>query len=381
MTLVKKILILSSLAVVVGFLAYMTQPVKAADDMQTLINKITELKAQIVVLEQKLLMLQQTQNGTVTISHFAGPTSLQAGQMGTWKVQASSSTNSSLSYAIAWGDEAFAQPNGSDLESRAPFAQNTTFSHTYLRSGTFTITVYVKDSMGNNAQKSTTVTVTNAFAPYPPVIKFINPSFGTVGTTVTLTGTGFLPTGNTIHFGVGGIKNVASYNNGTTLTFRVPSYVSPCDLVVGEYMCGAPVMEITPGSYTVFVSNRQGESNRVTFKVTEQIVLSRPPVISGISGPTVLTPSQMGTWTVNAKSPTNSSLSYSVSWGDETVSPDYYGGLKESPQAFMQSATFSHAYYSPGTYTIKVTVKDQAGNTAHTSISVFVEENQWYYPQ
>ncbi|MDE2037685.1 MAG: fibronectin type III domain-containing protein [Patescibacteria group bacterium] len=91
-----------------------------------------------------------------------------------------------------------------------------------------------------------------------------------------------------------------------------------------------------------------------------------PPVISGISSPTVLQPGQTGTWTVSASDPQNGTLSYSVDWGE---SPRWMAFLAAQP-VFVQTASFSHEYSSPGVYTVTFTVKDSAGLTTTSSVTV-----------
>jgi hypothetical protein len=92
-----------------------------------------------------------------------------------------------------------------------------------------------------------------------------------------------------------------------------------------------------------------------------------PPVISGVSGPTTLNVGQTGTWTISASDPQNGTLSYSVYWGDQIVP------LNPSSSAagnYTQTATFTHSYSKAGNYTIKFYVRDTAGLTASSSISV-----------
>lgn len=101
--------------------------------------------------------------------------------------------------------------------------------------------------------------------------------------------------------------------------------------------------------------------------------VSTGPVISGVSGPTSLTVGAQGTWTVKATDSSNSSLSYSVVWGDENTFDRLlsFAGSMIAP-SFVQSATFTHSYANAGTYAPRFTVKNAAGKSAETSISVQV---------
>ncbi len=96
------------------------------------------------------------------------------------------------------------------------------------------------------------------------------------------------------------------------------------------------------------------------------------PVISAVSGPTTLAAGQTGTWTVNAVDPNGGVLNYKVVWGDENIFNPYANSGFALPAPVQQSATFTHVYYTPGTYRPTFTVTDQNGGSAQTSLSVIV---------
>ncbi len=102
-----------------------------------------------------------------------------------------------------------------------------------------------------------------AAADGPPVISSLQPTAGAAGTTVKVSGKGFVPTsgrmgasgedfgGNTVHLGARvEIKNRNS-EDGVSLEFSVPP-------------------EIAPGTYDVRVTNQNGSSNAVKFTVTKR---------------------------------------------------------------------------------------------------------------
>jgi peptidoglycan hydrolase-like protein with peptidoglycan-binding domain len=104
------------------------------------------------------------------------------------------------------------------------------------------------------------------------------------------------------------------------------------------------------------------------------------PTISGVSGPQSLNVNQTGTWTVNAFDPNGGNLSYSVDWGDNMVYANGVTSLYPQPSV-QQSATFTHSYSQPGTYTVRFTVTNYiecfmapcpSGGSASTSLSVNV---------
>ncbi len=97
-------------------------------------------------------------------------------------------------------------------------------------------------------------------------IKAVKPSFGPVGTKVTITGRGFSKTKNTVNFDYSRIENIKS--NGTSLLFVVPQYlVYPC--VAGKPCPTNNWQAVTPRDYAVSVTNAKGQrSNLLMFSVT-----------------------------------------------------------------------------------------------------------------
>ncbi|GEM_PF-1912705 len=95
-----------------------------------------------------------------TISGFSGPTTLRTNQSGTWTVKASDSLGGNLTYKVDWGERTSTSAYDSILGFiRSNFVQSTTFSHAYSSSGTYTVTITVRNSSGREAQTSTTVKV------------------------------------------------------------------------------------------------------------------------------------------------------------------------------------------------------------------------------
>ncbi|MDP3770205.1 MAG: glycosyl hydrolase [bacterium] len=97
-----------------------------------------------------------------------------------------------------------------------------------------------------------------------PIVTAITPPSGPIGIEVTVTGTGFTPTGNRINFA--GVSNAVIKLNspdGKTLSFTIPA--TPCDQLKGD-SCIAKVLD--PGTYSISVTNANGTSNEVMFAVT-----------------------------------------------------------------------------------------------------------------
>jgi len=134
----------------------------------------------------------------------------------------------------------------------------------------------------------------------------------------------------------------------------------------GYRACTAPVCQT---GYVLYDTGEKDSDGCTIYKCIPSTG-NKPPVISGVSGPTTLQVSQTGTWTVTASDPENGALKYSVVWGDEVTTGASAQGF--APSIYIQTATFSHSYASAGVYTPAFTVTDNQGLTAKTSISVTV---------
>lgn len=100
-----------------------------------------------------------------------------------------------------------------------------------------------------------------------PVIYSVTPTSGPVGTVVAIRGANF-GASNTVHFGAGGHMQVPSFFGGTTIYYTIPNQVSPCDVVMTFAVCAQYVQLVTPGTYSISVSNQYGQSAAQNFMVT-----------------------------------------------------------------------------------------------------------------
>jgi hypothetical protein len=107
----------------------------------------------------------------------------------------------------------------------------------------------------------------NGMSPSPtPTILSLQPLTGPVGTRVTITGTGFSDSSNTINFGASAYPNIPGANT-TLIVFVVPTVTNPpCRNVTPP--CAIASTLITPGVYGLSVTNPQGTSNSISFAVT-----------------------------------------------------------------------------------------------------------------
>ncbi|MBI2612377.1 peptidoglycan-binding protein [Candidatus Kaiserbacteria bacterium] len=236
-----------------------------------------------------------------------------------------------------------------------------------------TYSVYITNSRGTSNSISFSVTqvqsVCNQTPWYQPwnwfgqqyqcgiyssvLLNSVTPNWAAVGTTITVKGNGFSATGNTVYMGGSVVATVSSTNNGTELTFAVPTQLQ------GPY----GLQQIVPGHYPVRVVNATGaQSNSLTLSITQQGSSSLS--ISSTSGPSSLQAGAQGIWTLVVNVPYGSYLTTTVNWGDSSTpftssaAPTFLSGI--------QTLTFTHVYPNVGTYTITFTVTSGNNTTSAT---------------
>ncbi len=208
--------------------------------------------------------------GQPLITNVSGPNSLTVGGQGVWVVTANTPVGGYLTATVLWGDEVYGYSgNLSTVQSSSVQNQQIfTIPHTYQTTGTYTITFTVHTNDGRQASASTVVNVSNVNSGGQVVVNNVSPSQGPVGTVVTIQGYGFTLSGNTIHFASGGAMNIPSTNNGATLQYVIPYWVSPCD-INNSGSCQTTATQVVPGTYPLYVSNASGQSAVYNFSVTQ----------------------------------------------------------------------------------------------------------------
>ena len=200
-----------------------------------------------------------------TIVSVSGPTSLIPGVSGTWTVVVNNHGNTYLTTSVNWGDQ------GQGYAATAPQTviqqgtQTLTFSHAYAQTGNYSVAFTASNSSGSQTS-SATVSVSPSATSQNLTLTSLSPTSGRVGTQVTLTGSGFTASNNTVHFGIGGLQNVASAN-GTTIYYTIPSYLSACDLMTFGMACTPYAQSVVTGTYPVYVTNSNGASSILYFTV------------------------------------------------------------------------------------------------------------------
>ncbi len=113
------------------------------------------------------------------IDGVTGPTTLKAGETGTWTVKAHDPENGSLSYGINWGDNTGASGGGASSNSITSSAiQTTSFTHSYATAGMYKVGFTVTDAKGLVAQSFISVEVSNVST--TPSITVLSPNGGEI---------------------------------------------------------------------------------------------------------------------------------------------------------------------------------------------------------
>lgn len=97
-----------------------------------------------------------------------------------------------------------------------------------------------------------------------PALMSITPPQASVGDSITLRGSAFAASDNAIKIGAGYLHGVAS-STGTSLTFTLPSALTPCP--PDTQVCIALALVVTPGTYRLAVVNARGASNELSLQV------------------------------------------------------------------------------------------------------------------
>jgi len=279
-------------------------------------------------------------DGPIVINDIEGPTTLALDAEGTWTVDVESESEEPLLYSVKWGDEVDTMKRASALNALA--VSSATFTHTYTEVGTYQPEFTVTDHDGNTVTKLGEKVVVGEEETDIPHITAISPGSGLAGISATVTGTGF-DADSTVTLGNVLATDVVVASD-TEITFTIP--------------------KMNAGNYAVTVTDNDGTSNGVDFKVIEK---KGKVAINSILAPTRLTAGEVGTWTIEATSNLSGNLRYSVDWGESMMV-----GRRALDTHTQSSATFTYAYDTAGTFHPKFTVTDEHGNSASVSASVVV---------
>ncbi len=250
-----------------------------------------------------------------------GPSSGAAPLAVTADASASTDPIGISSYTFTFGDGTTVGPQA-----------GATATHTYAAGGSFTVQVTITDSA--NATASTTASV-KVGAPVAALA--VNPSGGPTPLLVTADASASTdPIGissYTFNFGDGSAQVGPQAGSTATHTYS------------------------TAGTYTVTVTAKDsaGASSNATASVTTQAPPTAALAVTPSAGPAPLGVTADATASTPGSNPIST---YTFAFGD---------GVSVGPQA---AGTATHTYAAGGTYTLKVTVIDSAGNSSSASKTV-----------
>jgi hypothetical protein len=242
---------------------------------------------------------------------------------------------------------------------------------TQLQPGVYRVWVENTNGVSNSAQ----FTLTSGSVTQLPQISSITPQGGVIGTTVTITGSGFTAGDNRIIFGQYQAASVAS--NGTSLTFTVPAYMG-ANCAANQY-CPMYAAQTQPGIYNVHIENANGSSNSVQFTVQSgtsggvQIYSVNPAAVSVNNSVTTVIPNGGATISGTGFTPTGNR----VIFGQYEISPISSDGstLVFTPQSYMSRycdpgqvcSTFAIPL-APGQYLLRVQNANGVSNNLNFQI-------------
>ena len=227
-----------------------------------------------------------------------------------------------------------------------------TWNTTSVKNGSYTVSAVARDTSGNRATASITVTVSNAVAPpsdtVPPVITFSAPANG-----ATVSNTILLSVNATDNVCMGGVQFTV---NGSNLGIEVTT--SP-------YSISWNTTSVKNGSYAVAAVARDTSGNKATgsVAVTVSNVVAAPPTVT-ITNP--LNGAKVkGTVTVSA----------TASGGTKIMGVQFKldgNTLGNELTSAPYRVTWNSTQVANGAHTITATARDSAGLQASASVGVIV---------
>jgi peptidoglycan hydrolase-like protein with peptidoglycan-binding domain len=113
-------------------------------------------------------------NKPPVITAIDGPTSLERDVFGSWKVNAIDPEGGALAYSVIWGDEGIEDVLKAIAGLGGTFSSASSFTHSFTKTGTFTMQVTAKDGAGATAVGALAIKVgvgtsTTGTTPFTPV--------------------------------------------------------------------------------------------------------------------------------------------------------------------------------------------------------------------
>ena len=222
-----------------------------------------------------------------------------------------------------------------EIDGQITETQQPTIESTFIDNGTYTATLTATDLYGGSNSQTVDITVDNA----APVVDAGEDRTIDEGETVTLSGT----------YSDLGINDTHTtqweFDDGTVVEGQT------AERIYNE-----------PGTYTAIftVTDNDGASSSETITIT---VNNLAPTITSLTGDTNINEGDTATFNASATNPSNDELAYIWDFGD--------GTLQLSVNS--NSLPVSHTYADNGNYTVTLTVEDETGSSASSTLDVTVD--------
>ena len=255
-------------------------------------------------------------NVAPTITEILGNTEVNEGEEATYSAIASDAGNDTLTYSWNFGD-------GSES------VEGESVSHVFTDNGEYTITLTVTDSDGAATSSTIDVTVNNLA---PVITEIVGDTNINEGQEVSYSAIASEPGNDTLTYSWDFGDGVTAIGESVTHTFT------------------------DNGSYTITLSVRDDDGATAT-QTLDVLVSNVAPIIDEIIGSTNVNEGQEVTYSAIASEPGNDTLTYNWDFGDGVT-------------AIGENVT--HTFSDDGNYTVTLTVTDDDGATATSTLDVVV---------
>jgi PKD repeat protein len=252
-------------------------------------------------------------------------------------------TNDTHTASVDWGDAT------SGPAVVAPGPQTITASHTYATPGVYTVQLTVHDDNGGSVTTTGTVAVNG-----PPTAAANGPYSGAEGAPVGLSATTIDGEGDPLT--PSWVFTPLASDPGTTCNATGTGSASPTIECTDDVVVDAE-LTVTDGINPPVVAN------------TTVTITNAPPLVGGLSvSGTPIVAGELVTLGGTFSDPsTNDTHTATVDWGDATVEP-----LTPTEASGSGSVAGSHAWATPGSYSVTVTVTDDDGGSDAETLTVVV---------
>lgn len=301
-----------------------------------------------------------TTNLAPMISGIKAPTVLRVDEVGTWIVKASDPQNGSLEYDVDFGDDS--SKSLSRLSSERIFVQTSTFTHSYSKAGQYTVTFIVKNEAGLTNTSTVTVHVRGK------IVNVQAPVISDVNVTATSARKALVTWKTDVK-----ANTRVWYSKTSPVSTTGKPIISRSKKVLDHSVSLSKLEPNTKYFLVIGSGNNNGLTKSKEISFTTPDLVNNVPVITSLSGSTSVTVGEIETITISAYDPKNGSLVYSADWGDTETTKST---LDKKESIFVQTATLSHVYNTPGKYKATFTVENEAGQKASSTIVISVSSNK-----